>query len=161
MQYFRENIAVSIETALDIAMTTVEQNNDIWKNHRKLRITGSRCYELFTYCKNKDPNWKKKLFNIINSTFHGNIYTDYGNKYESFARKAYERQFGKVYCTGLVINPSLPWIAFSPNELKMHFEIIYKTIEIKCPVLGASSGVNDFITTLPYIKYDGRKIFPY
>ena len=30
------------------------------KRERQFRITGSRCYNIFTYCSNKNPNWQQK-----------------------------------------------------------------------------------------------------
>ncbi|KAB0804567.1 hypothetical protein PPYR_01537, partial [Photinus pyralis] len=159
--YYKENVVVSVDGALDIAMATVHQNNTLWRMHRKRRITASRCYELFTYCNNANPNWPRKIDSLINSTFTGNAATDYGNSCESLARQVYQCQYGQVHSTGLLINPSIPWLGFSPDGLKMHSGVIYKLIEIKCPVLGKTSGVEGFISELPYLKYDNQQLFPY
>ncbi|XP_031330135.1 uncharacterized protein LOC116163977 [Photinus pyralis] len=91
----------------------------------------------------------------------GNAATDYGNSCESLARQVYQCQYGQVHSTGLLINPSIPWLGFSPDGLKMHSGVIYKLIEIKCPVLGKTSGVEGFISELPYLKYDNQQLFPY
>lgn len=42
-----------------------------------LNITGSIAHTLFTYIKNKKPDWDKKLNSIYNSNFKGNEFTRY------------------------------------------------------------------------------------
>ena len=37
-----------------------QQNVKKWREERKFRITGSRCYSFFTYTKNRNPHWKEK-----------------------------------------------------------------------------------------------------
>ena len=37
-----------------------------WKEERKYRITGSRCYGLYTYSFNKNPDWSKKSSKYFN-----------------------------------------------------------------------------------------------
>ena len=37
-----------------------------WQRERKNRITGSRCYEIYTYTFNKTPDWVKKCSKFFN-----------------------------------------------------------------------------------------------
>lgn len=50
---------------------------------------------------------------------------------------------------------------FSPDGLKLLEGQCFKLIEIKCPILGATNGVEDIIKDLPYIKCDKTRAFPY
>lgn len=49
------------ENVLDLWQKKTEQTTQLWKSkQRVLRITGSRCYKLFTYTRNKNPDWLTK-----------------------------------------------------------------------------------------------------
>ncbi|KAF2890118.1 hypothetical protein ILUMI_16055 [Ignelater luminosus] len=56
MQYFNENIKTNLNVVLDLAVATIDQQGELWKFARQSRITGSRCYSLYTYCNNKHPD---------------------------------------------------------------------------------------------------------
>lgn len=159
--FYHKNIAVSMKEAIDIAITTMGQSNNLWKSSRRTRITSSRCYQLFTYCYNTNPNWNKKIDAYVNSSFQGNKNTEHGKQFEHLARVRYEKQFGNVYQTGLIINPALPWLACSPDGIKAFEGKFYRLIEIKCPIAGATKPINDIISILPYVKYDKSKQFSY
>ncbi|KFM74500.1 hypothetical protein X975_05303, partial [Stegodyphus mimosarum] len=144
--YYLAEIKTDINTAISLAQETVGQNNDIWVRERRKRFTGSNCYELFTYSKNKSPCWEKKLNNIYNSTFHGNKATEYGINAEGIARNVYQAKTGHfVLQSGLIVNPAAPWFGFSPDGIVI---INGKTrlLEIKCPVYG------QFCTSKRYFK---------
>lgn len=51
-------VATLNKDAYELCMKTKSFHSE-WKKERQCRITGSRCYELFTYAKNKQADWKK------------------------------------------------------------------------------------------------------
>ncbi|XP_028131157.2 uncharacterized protein LOC114326897 isoform X2 [Diabrotica virgifera virgifera] len=133
--FYKKNILLSIEDAVDLCSKTLGQSNELWKHQRKLRITGSICYNLYTFHKNRhnDSEWFEKINKILYSSFTGNQATLYGVKTEHLAKEKYSAIFNnKIENVGLVVNPKLPWLGFSPDG------IVYKDclIEIKCPVIG-------------------------
>lgn len=162
-KFYEESVAVTLEQALQLATRTIEQHsNDLWNLERRKRITGSKCYELFTYCKNSSPNWQKKIENIINSPFKGNANTKYGNLYEDEALLVYEEKMGsKIYKSGVIINPSVPWVAGSPDGLIINDNCVIDTlIEVKCPIKGATQSVTQLIenSEIPYVRRYGDKL---
>ena len=54
----------------------------MWFEERKIRITGSNCYNFYTYMKNNHikEEWDKKLNDTYKSKFGGNRYTFKGKK---------------------------------------------------------------------------------
>lgn len=111
IKYFKENIQINLDTALELAVATIGQQNELWHLARRRRITGSRCYSLYTYCSNKHPDWAKKIKDYLCPSFKGNTYTEYGKKYEEAAKIRYQDQHGTIYETGVLINPVFPWMA--------------------------------------------------
>ncbi|KAK4882512.1 hypothetical protein RN001_005831 [Aquatica leii] len=80
------------------------------------RITASREYGLFTYLKNKNPNWKIKRQKYKNTDFKGNAVTSYGQEDSAF--NAYTTKMKVIfYRCGLVIHPYVPWLCYSPDGL--------------------------------------------
>lgn len=133
--------------SLSINKKTLLQNNIYWKNERRLRITASQCYSLYTYTRNKNPDWDKKMLNYVNPKVFKSFSTDYGRNSEKIALEAYMSQTGyKVSNMGLVINPSASWLACSPDGIDIMRNVL---IKIKCPVLGASLSL---IELLPKLK---------
>jgi len=61
----------------------------IWEKERKFRTTGSRCYSLYTYTKNKKPNWVTKAQKYFNSINFSNKYVRHTIKNEPMARQLY------------------------------------------------------------------------
>lgn len=144
---FYENCVKSNELkSLSINKKTLPQNNIYWKEERRLRITASQCYSLYTYTKNKKPDWNKKILNYINPKAFKSFATDYGKNSEKKAFEAYQFQTGyKVSNMGLVINPSASWLACSPDGIDIKRNVL---VEIKCPVLGASTNLIDLLPKL-------------
>lgn len=54
---------VDFNTSIDIAK--LQQSENKWLYERKKRITASNAYALFTYSKNKNPDWQNKIKNLI------------------------------------------------------------------------------------------------
>ncbi|KAK4875380.1 hypothetical protein RN001_011802 [Aquatica leii] len=119
------------------------ENNDLWKDVRKYRITSSRCYQLYTYLQNKNPNWNQKIDKYSNQEFFGNENTRYGKFNEQVAKDVYEKQFRIIGISGVLINVNFPWLACSPDVLKFFYDCFYRLVEIKCPVIGKTKSINE------------------
>ncbi|KAL7306682.1 hypothetical protein TKK_0001355 [Trichogramma kaykai] len=99
-------------------MKTINQTNNLWKNARRCRITGSVCYELFTYCSNKTPDWVKKVEKVFFPTFRGTSNTLYGLRNEGKALDLYAELFEvTVHRCGLIVHPTVPWLAYSADGI--------------------------------------------
>lgn len=79
-------------------------NYSLWQEERQFK-TGSSCYELYTYTRNKNPNWRKKCHDYSYPVNFKNDFTEYGRKTESSARNAFSKALlQKVIEIGLVIS---------------------------------------------------------
>ena len=47
-QYFNKYVAITLEQAKDILLSTIKQNSSTWFDERSRRITGFVCYALYT-----------------------------------------------------------------------------------------------------------------
>ncbi|XP_042901046.1 uncharacterized protein [Parasteatoda tepidariorum] len=83
-------IQLDYEKAKDLAVSAVRQEDKRWKEERARRITGSICYDLYTYTSNKNPDWERKLLSLFAPSFKGNQATNYGKDQDSAAVAAYE-----------------------------------------------------------------------
>ena len=90
------------------------KNKISWKQERQFRVTGSRCYALYTYTKNKAPNWEQKSQQYFYpKAFKKTKAIKHGIKYESSARSAYEKCTGvTVQQIGLVVPEINPWLGY-------------------------------------------------
>ncbi|KAK4882228.1 hypothetical protein RN001_005547 [Aquatica leii] len=124
------------------------------------RITASRAYELYTYLKNKNPNWELKIQKYKNIDFKGNASTNYGLEQEEYALNAYTTEMEEiVYRCGLIIHPYIPWFGCSPDGLIINNGNSTKIIEIKCPVAGQYYTAEDLMHNghLSYLKMIDNK----
>lgn len=79
-QIYTNEVVVSLDKSLHIALTTkLQSSSPQWLHERQKRITVSRAYELFTYCKNTSPNWEYKIASLLDNTFCGNAATEHGS----------------------------------------------------------------------------------
>jgi YqaJ-like viral recombinase domain len=122
------NTSVKMNRTKSTEIQSSSQSSKIWRNERKLRITASVCYQIFTYSRNKNPDWGKKITSI-----HRNINTEsilYGKNTEQLAFERYKKDEPNVKQTGLCVNPKLSWLGCSPDGVIMSKN---KILEIKCP----------------------------
>ncbi|KAF5281418.1 hypothetical protein FQR65_LT14714 [Abscondita terminalis] len=69
-EFYLKNVCLSMEDSVNLAQNTTDQSkSSLWHSAKKLRITASKSYELFTYTKNVSPNWINKISGIIDSNF--------------------------------------------------------------------------------------------
>ncbi|CAH2097660.1 unnamed protein product [Euphydryas editha] len=113
-----------------------------WHKARRFRITGSVCYKLYTYTKNKKPDWKKQAKELFDPSSFTSEYTEYGKKTEAEARSLFIEKVKKtVVETGLVISKQNPWLAYSPDGIILTDGVPSALLEIKCPFKGKSKGI--------------------
>ena len=121
-------------------------------NERQKRITASLAYSYYTYSRNKNPNWEKKL---QQNYFFGNTNTQYGKDFEGVARDAFRK---KMLCTitkvGLMVHPEAPWLGCSVDGLISNGQQL-EVLEIKCPVLGQTTPACELVQNLTYINRSG------
>lgn len=131
IRFYNEMVCVDIQKAVQIFNETKSQNNFIWQQQRKIRITASDCYSLFTYNSNENPDWPKKIKNYY-KPFMGNKSTKLGKEKEGVAIVKYEKYTNNlVQKMGFVVNPSCPWMGASPDGYVLQEKIV---IEVKTVV---------------------------
>ena len=120
-EIYDTNIVVDHGRACQLA--SFAQGSDEWSKARDVRITGSKCYSLYTHAaKGPNADWAKKLATLEKSRmFAGNSATCYGQKCESLALGLYEQMCeGEVVLRcGLIVPPNCPWLGFSPDGVVM------------------------------------------
>lgn len=120
-------------------------NHLLWQKERQFRVTGSRCYELYTYTRNKNPNWKKKCHDYFYPVNFKSEFSEYGRKTESSARNAFSEAYTKVIEIGLVVSKHNPWLSYSPDGIIVNDDKSIELLEIKCPYKGKSINIYDAI----------------
>ncbi|KAJ8910759.1 hypothetical protein NQ315_009066, partial [Exocentrus adspersus] len=118
-----------------------QQRSILWEKERKLRITGSRCYSIYTYAKD---DWAKKTKEYFWPKKICNKYVEHGLKFEQEALDCYANNNNyKVLQLGLVICKKYPWLAYSPDGVVL--EGSGKLVEIKCPYNGIETDAINFV----------------
>lgn len=132
--YYEKCVVVNQKEAVFLCSQTTGQACDLWSEERHKRITGSKCYQLFTYSRNKNPDWNKKIEKMNVSTANENM--KYGLIAENIARNTYiASQKCDVLKLGLIVHQDMPWLGYSPDGIVVKDESTY-LLEIKCPVAG-------------------------
>jgi hypothetical protein len=167
---------VSSEQSRKYEADTVTQNqNLLWFNLRKNRLTSSTAHKIYI---------RKRQFETLVCQLNNNTQTvdlpkftqeslEHGLAYEPYARQKYievlKNRLNRnisVRTTGIVIQPNLFWLSASPDGLVYDEEAdyYYGLIEIKCPRMKKHLSIseclndNDFYIGLdnghPYLKKD-------
>jgi len=134
------------------------QRSKEWFLKRKGKITGSSAGAILGMCPFRKPKDVMRSMvreaNGAESEFNGNIATEYGNKFESFAEKDFEMETGlDVEETGFHISEEYPWIGASPDGLVSDGAVL----EIKCPFSKRDGG--EFKTALLQPQYYAQMQF--
>ena len=102
-----------------------------WQQERKFRITGSKCYSVYTYSK---EDWSEKACKYFWSKEFSNKYTRHGNQYERVARNMYAKETNLlVQECRLIVSDIEPWMAYSPIGVVIKDFQVFRLLEIKCP----------------------------
>nr|XP_029731017.1 uncharacterized protein LOC109417047 isoform X2 [Aedes albopictus] len=149
--WYTENVAVDIGRIIEIAEETQEQSTNYWKIQRKIRITASSCYQLYTYLFNKNPDWDKKISRYWSASNIKTAAIKYGKDNEPKAYACYKRKRNPlVKKCGLVVKSDENWFAASPDGVDPLTNVI---LEIKCPVSGESGTLVDIEKNEAVKKY--------
>jgi len=126
----------------------------IWEIQRKFRITGSRCYSLYTYTENKNPNWQIKSNKYFSNATFSNKFVRHGIKYEPIAKTLYLNSSVncKIFEPGLYASNKNPWLGYSADGVVFEFGKPIKLLEIKCPFLGKTAGIKEVLKKCKYIS---------
>ena len=138
LQFYNKNVALSKQQSVMLASNTASQCEDLWECARKVRVTGTRVYNLYTYTNNTKPDWDAKIRKVFDSGFKGTPDTLYGLENEPKARMAYsEKCSGQVIENGILVHPDVPWLGTSVDGVVVdEFGKPGPIIEIKCIVAG-------------------------
>ncbi|XP_053698879.1 uncharacterized protein LOC128745832 [Sabethes cyaneus] len=130
--FFEKHIALGLDKCIEIALDTKNQNSNEWKMHRSNRITASNCYKLYTYLRNKNPNWESKIEEYWSIKSLNVKAVQYGKYAEPLAFNCYLKKRNPL-CRrcGLVISSQENWFGGSPDRID---PISKALLEIKCPV---------------------------
>jgi hypothetical protein len=128
-------LAISEHTRIQNRGSKNAKVREAWKKARKFRITGSRCYSVYTYSK---LDWGKKACTFFWPTPYTNDNMLHGIKYEDLARKIYHNQNRHVTIiqTGLIVHKKNPFLGYSPDGIIFENGIATTLLEIKCIVKG-------------------------
>ncbi|XP_011685215.1 PREDICTED: uncharacterized protein LOC105448392 [Wasmannia auropunctata] len=119
-----------------------------WHKERRFRVTGSTCYGLYTYTKNKNPNWKKKCGDHFTPKSFKSEFTEYRKMMENQARNTFKNITKKqVFEIGLIVSKLNPWLAYSPNAIIFKDKKPSELLEIKCPFKGKTMIILDVVET--------------
>lgn len=120
---------VTSDEARSIAAITQSQaKSDVWHEERQWRLTSSRFGEIARCTGRRDYN--KLCANLFTPPELCTRPILHGRQYESKALVAFTKQTGlEVQKVGLIIDPSLPFLAASPDGLVGTSH----TVEVKCP----------------------------
>ncbi|XP_044744755.1 uncharacterized protein LOC123306701 [Coccinella septempunctata] len=133
----------------------IPQNCSTWHELRRFRVTGSRCYELFTY---NGPNWNTKAEKYFWPKSFTNKFTKHGLEYEDEARRAFIDATGcNVVQCGMVVSHSNKWMGYSPDGIIFENGHPAALLEIKCPWNGAKQTITEVVRTCDYISDQSLK----
>lgn len=149
-EYFENAVVVDLNSIIRIALDTQTQSTNEWKIHRSMRITASSAYSLFTYLKNKNPDWPKKLSQYWETKNLNVKATKYGKDTEPLAFECYKLKHNPhVKKCGLVVHPTENWVAGSPDGVDCQSSVL---LEIKCPG-NEHSSLDELMETPAVRKY--------
>lgn len=141
-----EDTIKNLYTNFRVVCRNTKLHYNEWHKERRYRITGSVCYNLFTYTSNRNPDWTKKCHDFFFPKNFRSQYTEYGKKTEGEAREAFKKISKKtVVETGLVISQQNPWLAYSPDGVIVKDGVLLELLEIKCPFKGKTKNIAETI----------------
>lgn len=157
--FYKDNVVLTAQESLCLEQRTINQGmSGHWKSQRRLRITASQCYNLYTYFKSKNEekkDWSKKIKNYVDPNFFFSKAVEYGKLNEKFAFSEYQKQCpNKITCLGLIVHPQMSWLGCSPDGFDETRKVL---IEIKCPLAGSDLQLDELLPTLSYLQFkEGR-----
>ena len=153
-QFYLDVISLSYEDSVKLCREP--QGSAEWKQARRVRITASECYTLYT----AQSGFKDKFARITSGKFKGCAATSYGSEMESRARALYESvRCKKVQQCGLVVPPMMPWVGCSPDGI-VEEDGGLVLLELKCPALCKDESLVSVLqrNRLPYLRLEGENL---
>lgn len=143
--------SLKIENSLDFCFKTAV-NRKIWHDERKLRISGSRIYDIYTYTQNSKANWSLKAQKFFWPQAMCNKYVKHGLMFEDDARDRYSELFNAdvVQC-GFVVHPDYQWLGYTPDGVIFRNGKPEKLLEIKCIYNGKDSKISDCLQEITFL----------
>lgn len=153
--FFKDNVEKTPQESLCLEQQTINQGiSGHWKSQRRLRITASQCYNLYTYFRSKNEekkDWSKKIRNYVDPKFFFSKAVEYGKLNEQFAFLEYQKQCpNKIISLGLIVHPKMSWLGCSPDGFDETRKVL---IEIKCPLAGSDLPLDELLPTLSYLEF--------
>ncbi|KAJ8957217.1 hypothetical protein NQ318_007779, partial [Aromia moschata] len=134
---------------IDLVITFLQHSQN-WLKQRKYRVTGSRCYELFTYSNN---DWERKSSSYFYPKEISNKYVRHGLKWENSAREKFIALTGmEVFECGMVISNSNQWLGFSADGIIFGDGQPLYLLEIKCLFKGATETIMESVISAKFIE---------
>lgn len=152
-------VAVSSERAASICAQTAGQSSTQWKRERMLRIAGSKCHSLYRFLPSPEHGCQEKIMKLLTQNFGGNDATRHGKACEKPAIEEYASDTrDAVFTAGLMINPVVPWLGFSPDGIVFRHGKPAVLLEIRSPMRGKTETIADLVNQkkVPYILCDGE-----
>lgn len=93
IHFYKTKVEINKQESINLCNSTLTQMGPIWLTSRKLRITGTSAYKLFTFFRGllQNKNISSKLKSLLFSNFSQNSATFYGVENEQLAIKAFEK----------------------------------------------------------------------
>lgn len=86
--FYDQYVCIDVIKSKQTCLETMPQANTAWHQQCQLRITASRAYSLYTYLKNVNADWRKKLLKIVKPSKISTPAMRYGTS----ARRFYEKK---------------------------------------------------------------------
>jgi len=168
---FMSTLKLDRQEAAKLERDTVQQGNcDLWFKARKGRLTSSKCHKVITAQSHYQyPDLCREILNptpMEDFPCHVQESMNYGLVHEPTARKLYIdvmnlklKRCISVRETGIVVQPSIPWLGASPDGLVIDGGSV-GMIEIKCPASKKHSKPSDLLEDPRfYVGYEyGRPV---
>lgn len=118
---------------------------------REYRITGSICYQLYTYTKKKrtDDEWINKFHKTCSPKDFRSQFTEHGKVTEQEARETFAKNLrnAEIVEIGLVVSKLNPWLGYSPDGIVVQEKKPIALLEIKCPFKGKTASIEGTVAS--------------
>lgn len=141
-----QRICISKHEAVALNVRTLNQSDDSWRYERRIRVTASECYTLFTGFNNKADMSKRVSVYYKPKPQTKNM--KIGSEQESKALASFSRNYSyPIMRLGLIVHPSCPWLGCSPDGFIVSSNTV---IEVKTLI---NERNEDFETALRSVRY--------
>lgn len=152
-----------LSTDIDYIKDKSLTDKTFWSNVRQFRITGSRCYSIYTYYQNlkTNSNWETKSSRYFWPKSFTSKFTQHGIKFENIVREMYTKNTGQnVSKCGFLTSKIEKWLGYSPDGIILDSENYpSKLLEIKCPFKGETLDKRQMMDSLNYIVKSDKGIY--